>query len=224
MPARTEIIEELRSVLFGSAPIADAVIPPLVFVVFNGLAGLPAGAVLAVLSGVAITLVRLFRRRPTRFALAGLGGTVVAAALAVFSGSAETFFVPGIIGGIVTALVAVLSTVARKPMVAWTSMLVRRWPASWYWHARVRPAYTEVTWLWAAFFAGRATLQWNLAQQGEVTALAGVRVIAGWPALVVLLIVTYAYGRWRLARLGGPSVEEFRQAAPPPWVGQSRGF
>jgi hypothetical protein len=109
-------------------------------------------------------------------------------------------------------------------MVAWTSMLVRRWPAKWYWHARVRPAYTEVTWVWLGFFAGRAALQWNLAAQGEVAALAGVKVIGGWPALIVLLVATYVYGTARLRRLGGPSVEEFRAGAVPPWTGQRRGF
>jgi UPF0716 family protein affecting phage T7 exclusion len=48
--------------------------------------------------------------------------------------------------------------------------------------------------------------------------------VTGWPLTVLLLILTYVYGLWRLQRLGGPSVDEFRAAAPPPWVGQRRGF
>ena len=175
-------------------------------------------------SGVTIALIRLLRGNPVRFAVAGLAGTVAAASFAIWSGSAEAFFVPGIVSGFLTAFIALISIMARKPMVAWTSMLVRRWPAGWYWHARVRPAYTEVTWVWLAFFAGRAALQWNLAAQGDVTALAGVRLIGGWPALIVLLVATYVYGTARLARLGGPSVDEFRAGAVPPWTGQKRGF
>ena len=31
-------------------------------------------------------------------------------------------------------------------------------------------------------------------------------------------------GLWRLGNLGGPSVEEFKNGAPPPWQGQQRGF
>jgi hypothetical protein len=224
MTKRTEIIEELRSVLSGPRPLADALLSPLVFVTTYAIGGLTAGAILAVASGLTIALVRLLRGNPVRFALAGLAGTAAAAAFAVWSGSAEAFFYPGIISGILTAFIALISIMARKPMVAWTSMLVRRWPADWYWHARVRPAYTEVTWVWLAFFAGRAALQWNLAAQGDVAALAGARLIGGWPALIVLLVATYVYGTARLASLGGPSVNEFRAGTNPPWTGQRRGF
>jgi len=224
MTTRNEIIQELREVLLKRVPVIDAIVPPLTFIIVNGIAGLTAGAVLAVTSGIAIAMVRLLRKRPIRFAIAGMAGTVGAASLATWSGSAEAFFLPGIISGGLTALVALLSIVAGRPMVAWTSMLVRRWPAAWYWHPQVRPAYREVTWLWAAFFAGRAAWQWRLAQQGELAALAGLRTLGGWPALVLLLIVTYLYGTMRLARLGGPSVEEFRTKAPAPWIGQRRGF
>jgi hypothetical protein len=224
MPTRTEIIEELRSVLSGPRPLADALLSPLVFVTTYAIAGVTAAAILAVASGVTIALIRLLRGNPVRFAVAGLAGTVTAASFAVWSGSAEAFFVPGIVSGFLTAFIALFSIMARKPMVAWTSMLVRRWPAEWYWHARVRPAYTEVTWVWLAFFAGRAALQWNLAAQGDVTALAGVRLIGGWPALIVLLVATYVYGTARLTRLGGPSVDEFRAGTVAPWTGQKRGF
>ena len=224
MSSRTEIIEEFRSVLVGSTPVADAIIPPIVFVLFNGIAGLMTASVLAVASGVAITVTRLFRNRPTRFALAGLAGTSVAASLAAWSGSAEAFFVPGIISGALTALVALISIMAGRPMVAWSSLLVRRWPGAWYWHPRVRPAYRDVTFLWMVFFATRAAVQWNLAQQGEVAQLAAVRILGGWPALVLLLVLTYVYGSFRLKKLGGPSVDEFLTDTPAPWTGQQRGF
>ncbi len=224
MASRNEIIKELRSVLVGSTPVADAIIPPIVFVSFNGIAGLMTASILAVASGVAITVTRLFRNRPTRFAIAGLAGTSVAASFAAWSGSAEASFLPGIISGALTALVALISIMAGRPMVAWSSMLVRRWPGAWYWHPRVRPAYRDVTFLWMAFFATRAAVQWNLAQQGEVAELAAVRILGGWPALAVLLVVTYVYGSFRLKKLGGPSVDEFLTGAPTPWTGQQSGF
>jgi len=37
-------------------------------------------------------------------------------------------------------------------------------------------------------------------------------------------VLTYLYGTWRLARLGGPSVLEYKEGAAPPWSGQQRGF
>jgi hypothetical protein len=39
-----------------------------------------------------------------------------------------------------------------------------------------------------------------------------------------VLIASYLYGTWRLGTLGGPSVEEFKPGAEPPWEGQQRGF
>jgi hypothetical protein len=224
MTAFREVAGEFRNLMVGKAPIADAVVPPVVFIAINAVAGLQAAALLAFASALAVTIVRLSRRRPVRFAVAGLGGVTVAAAFATWSGSAEGFFVPGILTGALTTIVALASIAAGKPMVAWTSMLTRRWPAAWYWHPRVRPAYREVTWAWAAFFAGRTAYQWNLAQEGELAALAAARVLGGWPALAILLVATYLYGTWRLRQLGGPSVEEFRSGTAPPWTGQQTGF
>ena len=85
----------------------------------------------------------------------------------------------------------------------------------------MRPAYAEVTWFWAAFSLARVWLSWALLQ-GEPSGW--VVLVTGWPLTVLLLILTYVYGLWRLQRLGGPSVDEFRAATPPPWVGQRRGF
>ena len=45
-----------------------------------------------------------------------------------------------------------------------------------------------------------------------------------WPALVVVLIISYVVGSKRLRVLRGPSVEEFQQNSPPPRQGQHRGL
>ena len=94
----------------------------------------------------------------------------------------------------------------------------------WYWHSRVRPAYTEVTLAWILFFALRLFWQVTLFQGRDVSQLALVNALTGWPATIVLLILSYLYGTWRLATLRGPSVEEFRNNIPAPWQGQRRGF
>jgi len=117
-----------------------------------------------------------------------------------------------------------VSVLARRPLVAWTSYLARRWPLDWYWHPRVRPAYSEVTLAWAVFFAMRLLLQLLLFQGERASTLAAINFVAGWPATIVLLAVSYLYGTWRLQNLRGPSVEEFQAGAEPPWTGQRRGF
>jgi hypothetical protein len=112
----------------------------------------------------------------------------------------------------------------NRPIVAWTSFIARRWPRDWYWHPKVLPAYNEVTIAWAVAFSVRLALEYWLYQEDAVNALGAARVVLGWPFTVVLLVASYLYGLWRLDRLAGPSVEEFKAGKAPPWEGQKRGF
>jgi len=77
---------------------------------------------------------------------------------------------------------------------------------------------------WTLFFAFRLWWQVTLFQGQNINQLALVNALTGWPATVLLLILSYLYGTWRLAKLSGPSVEEFRNNLLPPWQGQRRGF
>lgn len=219
-----EIRAELTDLVFGRVAIADGVVPPLLFVAANGVWSVTIATAVGIGSALMITVWRLVRGRPVRFALAGLLGTALAATLALRSGSAGDFFLPGIISSSATALVIILSIGARKPFVAWTSWLTRRWPLGWYWHPNVRPAYTRTSWIWAGFFVLRGLVQWNFYLAGDTAALGLTRVVLGWPALLVLLVSTHVLGRRWLVQLRGPSVEEYQTGSNRPWEGQTKGF
>jgi hypothetical protein len=148
----------------------------------------------------------------------------VAVLLVRVSGRASSYFLPTILGNGVTLSLALISLVVRRPLVAWTSYLARRWPRPWYWHPRVRPAYSEVTAAWTVYFALRLALQLWLLRADSAAGLAVMQAVTSWPATLVLLIFSYLYGTWRLKQLQGPSVQEFLQNSPPPWQGQKRGF
>lgn len=218
-----ELLEEFRAVT-GKVGLLDTVLPPVLFLLLNGLAGFTAAMTGALGLSVLIAALRLRRGQSLVYALGGMGSVGLAVALALLLGRSEGFFLPGIVNGGLTVALALVSLLIRKPMVAWTSYLARRWPLDWYWHERVRPAYTEVTVVWLAFFAVRLLWQVTLYQNNNVDQLAFVNALTGWPAIIALLVFSYLYGTWRLARLGGPSVEEFRNSAPAPWSGQRRGF
>ncbi len=221
---REEILGELTQLFTGRVNIADGIIPPLAFVAIDAIYGLMPAAIVGVGAAVSIVLWRLVRGRQLRFALAGLGGTVLAVLVALRSDSSTGFFLPGLITGTLTTLGIVISNIARKPFVAWTSWLMRGWPVEWYWHPRVLPAYLRASWMWAAFFALRTGTQWWLFSEGATAALGVARVITGWPALLALLIATYVLGRRWLDELDGPSIDEFESSTPPPWQGQPVGF
>lgn len=219
-----EILEELRMVLAGRSSFLDSLLPPLFFVLLNLIWGVQVAIWASLGLAVLIAIYRLFRRQSLLYALGGAGGVAIAAGVAYLLGRAEGFFLPTIISGAVTVLLCLVSVLAGRPIVAFTSFIARRWPLNWYWHPKVRPAYSEVTWFWVLFFGLRLLLQFSLFQ-GEAANLLGiVQFLTGWPATIILLIVSYLYGTWRLRNLGGPSVEEFKSGAEPPWEGQQRGF
>jgi hypothetical protein len=217
-----ELIEEFRAV-FRGRKVLDSLLPPLLFLLLNAWVGLGWAAAGALLMAAAFALWRLARHQPPGYALGGLGGVALAILIALLLGRAEGYFLLGILGNGGTLLLALASVLLRRPLVAWTSLLARRWPRDWYWHPRVRPAYSEVTLAWALFFALRLALQLSLFQ-GQATLLGWVQVLTGWPATIVLLVASYLYGTWRLRTLKGPGVDEFKAGAAPPWSGQRRGF
>jgi hypothetical protein len=217
-------MQELRGVLTGRGNLADAVIPPLLFVIVNALLGMNWAMGSALLVAVLATLFRLIRGEPVRYAIGGLGAVILALLSAKLLNSAQAYFLPGVITSMLTAVACGVSAAVGRPLVAWTSHIVRRWPQGWYWHPKVRPAYTEVTLAWAVFFALKLAVQLFLLQGAQAGALAVIQVIMGWPATIVLLVLSYLYGLWRLQNLQGPSVSEFKAGIEPPWTGQRRGF
>ena len=219
-----ELLQELRSVVLGRRGIVDIVLPPLLFLVLVRWAGFSTAVWGSLLVAVLLLAWRVVRRQSIWTAVGGVAGVVLSLALVQISNREEGFFLPNILTGVGTIALAVGSILAGKPMVAWTSYLARRWPWNWYWHPRVRPAYTEVTWFWAFFFLLRVVLQLLLFRAEQAEALAGLNLILGRPATLLLLIFSYLYGTWRLRQLQGPSVREYREKADPPWEGQQRGF
>jgi hypothetical protein len=217
-----ELWGELKSVLSGST--FDALLPPLLFVAVNALLGLGWASISAILLAVLMGLRRLVRKQPWLYALAGLVAVVLASGLAWLTRNAKSYFLPGLAGSALLLLVIIVSLVLDKPMVAWISHLTRKWPLAWFWREDVKPAYREATWIWAVLFFLRLVLQVYLFQRGEVATLAWANALLGWPVTILVLVISYLYGMWRLHRLGGPGVQEFMAGSEPPWQGQRRGF
>ncbi len=220
-----ELLGEFRSVFSGKVfRILESLLPLVVFLIVNPLLGLNPALWAALALAGTFAFYRLIQRQSLVYAFGGLGSVLLALVFVQLSGSGAGFFIPGLISGAVTVALCVVTVMLNRPMVAWTSYLTRRWPLGWYWHPQVLPAYNEVTILWAVAFATRLALDFTLYQRGATVALSTSRLILGWPFIIVLLIITYLYGLWRLKRLGGPSVDEYSNNIPPPWQGQQRGF
>lgn len=221
-PRWQELRTEFGMVLGGRA--LDIVLPPLVFLLSNTLWGLLTAMFAALALSVLLGVIRWRRGEALRYALGGAAGVLAALAFTWLLGQAEGFFLPGIVSTALTASLAAGSLFTRYPLTAWSSYLARRWPLAWYAHPQVRPAYAETTVFWLLYFGGKLAWQVALYRAADAASLAWVQTLTGWPALMVLLAITYLYGTWRLRRLSGPGVDEFKSGALPPWQGQQRGF
>ena len=218
-----ELLEEFRLVL-GNGSLLDAILPPVIFLIVNSIFGFQAAIWSSLGLAVVIAGLRLGRGQSLLYALAGIGSVGLAISIVWLLGRAVGYFLPNLVSGGMTLALSLVSLIIRRPFVAWTSFIARRWPLDWFWHPKVRPAYTEVTIAWTIFFAARLFWQYSLYQAQAASELAFANALLGWPALIVLLVLSYLYGTWRLQSLNGPSVEEFRKQVPPPWEGQKRGF
>lgn len=219
-----ELLQEFRSVFSGRTNTVDTIVPPLLYALVDMLAGLLPATLAALVFALFLTVFRLVRKQSWYYALSGLILTLFAAGLAWFSQNAASFFLPDLLTSAALLAATLLSIWAKKPLAAWSSHLTRAWPKEWYWLPNICPAYTEVTWMWAAFIAARLIAQYYLYQQGDVSLLSWTSVLLGWPVTIAVLVISYLYGIWRLAKLGGPSVEEFLSQQPAPWKGQRKGF
>ncbi|MFW6281039.1 MAG: DUF3159 domain-containing protein [Halanaerobium sp.] len=219
---KEEILEELRSIFLNKT--FDAILPPLVYAVINSIFGLIPAVILAVFTALFNFSRRIIKKENWKYSLGGLVGVIFASSLAYLSNNASSYFIPALTSSSLFLLTAVITLLTGKPLAAWASHLSRGWPLEWFWRDDVKPAYREVTIFWAVYFALRLTIQINLFFSDAVLNLAWVNIILGWPAITVVLVISYIYGIWRLNNLGGPGVDEFKQDKKPPWDGQKRGF
>ncbi|MBN2045809.1 MAG: DUF3159 domain-containing protein [Anaerolineales bacterium] len=220
-----ELQQEFLSVFSrAGSRLLDSILPLVVFLAGNPLLGPNFALWGALILAAGFALFRIVRKESIVYSLAGFGGVVLAAVFVLLSGSESGFYLPGLITTAVTIILAVVSVLINRPLVAWTSILTRRWPHEWYWRPRVLPAYNEVTIIWAVAFAAQLGLEYWFYQRQALNSLGIARLLFGWPFTIFLLVVSYLYGLWRLGNLRGPSVEEFKAGAEPPWEGQKRGF
>jgi hypothetical protein len=225
MSKTQELWEELKAVFSGRGlKLLDALLPVVIFLAANPRLGISISLSLSIGTALIFSLIRLRKKDNLQYALGGLGAVLLAAVFALISNSAVGFFLPGLITSGLTVVLLLVSTAVRRPLAAVTSHLTRNWPLTWYWHPRVRPAYIEVTLFWAVGFGARLGLEYWLFLQGAAGSLGLIRTVLGWPYTILLLIISYLYGLWRLGQLEGPSVEEFQSGVKEPWQGQKRGF
>lgn len=175
----------LAEAIGGVRGMIDSGAPTVVFVVVVALSTLRTAVLAALATAALFSVIRLARREPMRYAVSGCVGVAISAIVAVRTGKAEGFFLPGIAVQTVYGFVFLGSIVIRRPLVSVVVRALGR-PAP---GARVAVATTA---LWAGVFLARAAVQAALYLAGEPGWLAAVRIGMGWPLTFLALAATAA--------------------------------
>lgn len=184
--------------LGGRRGLLDGAAPPLVFVAANAAAGLSGLADLAMLvaagtaaaTATGLATLRVVEGHSLAGVLRGLVGLVVAVAVALWTGHARDFFLPGLYVDAFYAIALVVSAVAGHPAVGHAYAALFRIGRTWRNDPRLRRVMAVATWGWALVYAVRVAVQLALYRTDEPALLALAKLALGWPLTAVAVVLT----------------------------------
>jgi hypothetical protein len=198
----TEVMREQKPTVLqqagGMPGLIYASLPSVVFVVADAVTGLHTAVALAVGAGAGIALLRLPRKEPVQPALSGLLGVAIAAFIAYQTGDAKDYFLVGIWGSLVLAVVFSASVLLRRPLVGVIWGAVSGSGQAWRADTSARMGYEIATLALVAVFAARFVVQNWLYGQDATGWLAFARIAMGYPLTAVALGVVV----WAVRRAG----------------------
>lgn len=174
----------------GVSGLVSSVIPVIVFVLVNPLAGLQPAIWAALGAAVAVGVWRVIRAEPLQPAISGVLGVALCAFIAYRTGEARGFFLYGIWYSLVAGVAFAVSMVVRWPLVGviWSGLNGSGF--GWRAHRRARLLYDLATAVWAGFFFARFGVQQWLYNADETGWLGVARLVMGLPLTAVALLVT----------------------------------
>jgi hypothetical protein len=198
-PLGPALVEQLG----GKRGLVDSGLPAVVFVMVNALVdiaasrstALRAAIAAAVLSGVAIVVLRLVRKETVQQAVSGFLGLGLAVFFAARSGEARDFFKPGIYINAGYAAFFLGSALVGRPLVGAIYAAVDGLGDTWRTVPRLRRVFTVATIGWALVFALRGVVQTLFYNADRPDLLALSKLALGWPLTIGAVALTVGYVR-----------------------------
>lgn len=185
--------------------LVDSALSPLVFVGVNLVAGITPAAIAALALAVVVLGFRVRGGQDPTYALGGVFGTAVAAAIAVGTGSTEGFFWPKVATNALIFLGLMGSVAAKRPAIGFLMETLVSVPETWWRHDKVRPALSEWTAVWAGSALLKAIVYVLLIVAGKAGGLLAISLVFGYPVTGALLFGGWVYIKRRLRSLDGPA-------------------
>ena len=158
-----EVFEEFKIVFKGKT--LDTLIPPIIFLIMLNIFDLTVAIIVSISLSITIWIYRFIKKEKQTYALFGILALVIASLFAYLNNSPTTYFIPDILGSALSFVIAIISLILKKPLAAYASHFTRGWPLAWFFRDDVRPAYMEVTLLWALYFLLRTTVEFTFFHQ-----------------------------------------------------------
>jgi hypothetical protein len=176
--------------LGGVGGLVSSVIPVVVFVAANPLAGLQPAIWASLGVAVAIGVWRLIRREPLQPAVSGILGVAICTFVAYRTGEARGFFLYGIWYSLVAGLALMLSVIVRRPLVGVLWSVLNGSGSGWRTDRHARFGFDVATMVWAVFLLARFSVQRYLYDLQQTDWLGVARLAMGLPLTVLAALVT----------------------------------
>lgn len=176
----------------GIRGLVEAVLPGLVFlIVYTLTRDLVPALIAPVLIGLVFVGLRLEARQTVVQAVSGLVGIALSAALALLSGNAEDFYLPGFWTNGVYGAVLLVSALVGWPLIGLAVGFLMGEGTAWRDNPSKRRVLTILTYCWAGLFVLRLVVQVPLYYSGNVEALGAMKLLMGLPLYAPLLVVSW---------------------------------
>ncbi len=198
-----ESTSEVLTRLGGWRGLVDGAVPPMIFVAANATAGLlgsgdhalhvAAGA--ALLTAGALGAVRVAGGHTVSGVLRGLVGLALAVAVALWTGRARDFFLPGIYADAFYCVALLATALAGRPAVGYAYAALFRSARGWRTDQPLRRVLTVATLGWAGLYSVRAVTQLALYAADEPELLGLAKTALGWPLTALAVLWTLRAAR-----------------------------
>ena len=199
----------------GRRGLVDAVIPVLLFVGVDAVAGLVWAMAVATAWAAGLALLRLVRRQRTGVVVWVALAYVLARGVAgMLTESKVVFFGPGVAQTGLIGLVFLASVIARRPAVGYIAPIVYPFPDFVRSHPAYRRAMTHLTVMWSVYLLAHVVLDVWLLKSVSASAFLVIRSAISWPLLLVLFVISLRYPRRVFRRV--PELVPYVDAAESP--------
>ncbi|TFD27910.1 DUF3159 domain-containing protein [Cryobacterium cryoconiti] len=203
----------LLAAMGGIRGLVEAVLPGLVFLITYTFTrqllpeySLLVSLVVPVLIGVVFIGLRRVSRQTVTPAVGGLVALVFSAVLALFTGRAEDFFLPGFWTNGLYGGALLISAVVGWPLIGLAVGFLMGDGIDWRADPSKRRVLTILTLCWAGLFALRLAVQLPLYYSGNVEWLGAVKLLMGIPLYAPLLVISWLMVR-TVYRAAGDNAE-----------------